>query len=329
MAPSVLELGPGPHLLSEVVGVRVEAHQLHVHGQPVGVPDAVALLPRGNVHRLGAKPEPHGRAGGRFAEVEAHLDLDRGGVRTGEQVQLQHQVAPAGQPPGQALGNFERRLARGPAEEVPVRALREPGLHARPAGLGVEGVEMADGPGRIHQHDRVVDHLVVAGPELHRPDEPVTLGGDRNHEAPEDVPAGFRNDVGLGHGHDQVGFAHLPTGCEPRGRRQRRRVAFGRAALGPAPQRLDRVLGQPAFAHERLGPRIRQPGRHGPRPGFGRDQPGTLPRSGVSLQAEGTDASFAVAGDAVLEEDRSDVPGEGDGLLDGRQGGRDRNRSEK
>ena len=250
MAASVLELGPGPHLPAEVVGVWVQAHQLHVHGQEVGVPDPVARLARGDVHRLRAEPEPGGHAGGGFAEVEADLDLYGSGVRLRQEVQLQHQIAAAGKPPGHALGNLERCLARGPAEEVAVRALREAGLHPGPAGFGVEGVEMAGGTRCVHQDHRVMDHLVVAGPELHRPDEPVALGRNRDYEAPEDVPSGRGDDVGLRHGHHQVGFAQLPTGGEPRDRREHRRIAFGRPAVGPTPKRLDRVLREPAFADE-------------------------------------------------------------------------------
>ena len=133
---------------------------------------------------------------------------------------------------------------------------------------------------------------------------------------------GFRDDVGLGHGHHQLRFTEPPTGCEPRGGRQHRRIAFGRAAVGPTPKCPDRLLGEPAFADEGLRPRLWEPGRHVPGRGHCGDPFGPLPRSGVHLEAEGTDTALAVAGDAVLEEDRGDVPGEGDGFLGGRQAGR-------
>ena len=153
---------------------------------------------------------------------------------------------------------------------------------------------------------------LIAGSQLYAGDILPLADRNRNNEVAKDIRAVGRKCVRLGHRDDEIRDAKTPPSGPLRARWEISRVAFRSAPLGPGRDRRDLLAGQSALGGERPAkPWCRLPGGHVASACHVDDLPGAWPDIGVRQQAERCARSRAVTREAVLEDDRRHVPGEG------------------
>ena len=154
-----------------------------------------------------------------------------------------------------------------------------------------------------------VVHDAVAGTELERADEAPLAYRQRDDEDPEDIGP-FRRQGVRWRTDDEIGNAELPAAA---GRGQRRSIACGpfcRALVHPLLNRGDFGGRQPLLADEVAVAGLGFARRHGARARDGGNLRRAPPHLVECQDAEWTGAVRLVAGRAVTEEDRRDIPSE-------------------
>ena len=308
---TVRQRGPRLHPLSQVVHVRCDAQHVDRNRQPIAVLDDVGRSAGRDAD--GLRREQHRDRRQRCRPVrevdpDGRLHVDRFG--TGQQVELQDEIGPRIQRPGDCVRERRRGLSGRPAQEV---AGGEPGVvehQAVVAGRGLRGVERARRAGPVEQDAGVVDDASAAGAGSQldgaHPAPGVQLHGE--HEVAVDVGAAGGQKKGIRQRHDEVRCSELPAARGARRRREVGRVAFRRAGRRPPGQQGDLRVGEAPLVPEAAVAGNRLPGRHPPLGGDRRDPRRLRARVGVGRQAERADAVLPVAADAVGMKDRGDVP---------------------
>ena len=192
-------------------------------------------------------------------------------------------------------------------------------------GVGIRRVLPARFPGGVVRKKTVMHHRARIRPELHRL-EPFILGQIQgHHEAAVNIPPFRRHGEWLGHFHDEIGRAQLPTGSEFGQCRQLCRVALGHAGLHPPGKGVDLLLRKAAVAVERHAALGRMPRWHHAVLRDAHDQPPAFAHVVEVQQRKGPGLAGAMAGSAVVENNGSHVLREGDvrrSIQRGKQGGK-------
>ncbi len=197
-------------------------------------------------------------------------------------------------PPAHPLGEFVWVGAHRPDREH----IEETALDASVLGATAAG-----------EDHRVMRHLAVAGTNLDRSDPALLRQVERVREI-RIVVFALRRDIDFGQGHDQVRLAKLPAVDEGRRLRQVALVATGRPRVNPPGNGVDLVRQQPRVVLEEAMAGVGEPRRHFAARHLVLDPACPRPHFVVGAQRHRRQLTGTVAGDAVLIEDRSHVPGE-------------------
>jgi len=228
------EGGPAGELLSQVVGVGVDADHLYVDGERVAVLYRVGGLTGGDVDLAGTEHDVGDVVRRRrFGEVETDHRLDRLGLSRRLHVQLQDEVGAGAKRPGVAVASGIRQVARGPGEKIAVRLLGIAHVHAGESRFRIRRRLQTGREGLVRAHHRVMHDLWVFGSQLDSADVVRRAYGDRNHEIAKDVGPGGRQRVGLLQADDEIRFSQLPARAPLRRRRKVLGLPERRTALDP------------------------------------------------------------------------------------------------
>ena len=156
------------HLFAQIVGMWVNAQNLHRHRQDKTVLDPIFLLSWGNVDGPGAQSDDEGGPGrGLVTEIQPHAGLNQFRFAGGHHVQFKHQVGPSFQLPSPPFGAFRWNLAWCPTQEMAVGSASElAGPHAFETGDGIFFIQLPAAKGRVDQSYRMMDDPWVSGPQF-------------------------------------------------------------------------------------------------------------------------------------------------------------------
>ena len=171
-------------------------------------------------------------------QTNARPDFRRG--CGGLEVQLNEQVGPRIQPPGQPFRRERRHLSGCPREDVAFRKCRRKRNQPCVAAFRIRLVEAMRCGRSIDEEIRVVNER-ISRLKLEAANVPHRRHADRHDEIPECVRRAGRHDV-FGEIDNQIWRAELPA-CRPsRCGRQLTRVALQRPALLPTPKDVDLAI---------------------------------------------------------------------------------------
>ena len=292
--------------------MRLDGHDVHVHGKAIPVCRLIVGGAGRNVDALAAKPDHRRQARGQVVcEVQADPKLHWLRLAGRRHVRLDDEVASGRQLPRSVLQQ-PRHLTRRPSEEMAVRELCLAAAAAVESRAGFLLVEATRRSRRVDFHIGVVDGSGCAGTKFQPADEPRPRHGYRDHERAKDVGAVGRQHIGFRHRDDEVGRPKPPAVGARRRRRQIRRIPLGRCLLDPAPDRPDLRHRQSPGAGEVAVARLGLPRRHVAIAG----RPGDLGRArahvGIGHETERRRFTGPMARRAVLEDDWRDVAVERD-----------------
>ena len=292
--------------------MRQHGEHLNVHRQNIRVFQDVIGRAGRNVNVIRNEPDLDGRVGGRLAgEIESDRRLDFFGFACRLQMELQNNVGICFQQPRQPVRFSGNSFAGLPTQKMARRWLSGWGrVNAAESGCGITRVSLPRFTSAIEADKRVVHDFRVARPEFHRLHVSSRGQRNRNNEIAIHVLALGRQCVGLRHGHHHFGFAQLPVIVPFWQGWQLRRVAFNSAVGDPFLNRPDLPRAQQTCADEIAVARLRQPRRHVAARGDFGDLLHVLLRVPVIQQIKWRRLSRAMAGRAILKNDRRDVLGE-------------------